>query len=137
MKYEELLKTEEYWVTRIQSLLYKEINSYLKKTNLSKSAFAKQIGVSKGYITQVLSGDFDHRVSTLVKLLLAVEKVPDFNFITLDKFLVEQNVKKEQAGKVPIKNLKKNFDQHEPILIPSNWGKFASSDENKVNINSY
>lgn len=137
MKYEELLKTEEYWVTRIQSFLYKEINLYLERTKLSKTDFSKQIGVSKGYVTQVLSGNFDHRVSTLVRLVLAIQKVPNFNFITLDEFLLEQNVKKEQSIKVSLKNLKEKPTEDDAILIPLSWGSFDSSDDNQAKLTSF
>lgn len=131
MKYEELLKTEDYWVTRIQSLLYKGINDYLKSENISKSAFAKQIGVSKGYVTQVLNGNFDHKVSTLVKLVLAIQKIPDFSFISLDEFLFEQNVKVEQTQKVSLKNLKGNYNKDNTLLLTPNWANFHSSEEQK------
>ena len=46
----------------------------MKDKKLNRSQLAKKLGVTKGYITQVLNGDFDHRISKLVDLSLAINK---------------------------------------------------------------
>ncbi len=76
MKREELLSSPQYWITEIQSQLYEEISNYLEANNLNRSDFADQLKVTKGYISQVLNGDFNHRLSKFVELSLAVGKVP-------------------------------------------------------------
>ena len=99
-QYTELLKTDEYWITRIQTLLFEAINDYLQKNKLTKSAFAKQIGVSKGYVTQVLNGDFDHKISTFVRLIRAVDKIPDFNLMGLNEFVHNKKMAQEEGSKI-------------------------------------
>ena len=37
---------------------------------MTQSEFAERLGVSKGYISQILNGDFDHKLSKLTQLLL-------------------------------------------------------------------
>ena len=88
--YNELLKTPEYWITKIQLDLYTMMNKYMESNNLSRTDLAKKLGVTKGYISQVLNGDFDHRLSKLVELSMSVGMVPQINFIPVDKVFVKE-----------------------------------------------
>ncbi len=85
MTYEELLLTPEYWITKIQIDLFSKVEQYMKENNLTRAGFAKKLGVSKGYITQVLNGDFDHRLSKLVELAIAIGYYPNFEFMPMSK----------------------------------------------------
>ena len=89
--YDELLTTPEYWITRIQLDLYAMIERYMQNNNLSRTELAHKLGVSKGYISQVLNGDFDHRLSKLVELSMAVGMVPQISYISMDKVFSDNN----------------------------------------------
>lgn len=82
---DELLRDETYWTTKIQLELFRQIEAYLKTNQLSRSDFARQLGVSKGYVSQVLNGNYDHKLSKFVSLCLAMEKVPILHFQPLDR----------------------------------------------------
>lgn len=83
----ELLQSKEYWVTRIQSELYALLESYMKEKDLNRSQLADELGVTKGYVSQVLNGDFDHRISKLIELSLKVNKVPRIFFEDIKQVL--------------------------------------------------
>lgn len=87
MKRQELLKSEEYWVVQIQNDLFGIINEFMVKNKLNRSGLAKAFNVTKGYITQVLNGDFDHKITKLVSLALASGKVPIVSFVDLDQYI--------------------------------------------------
>jgi transcriptional regulator with XRE-family HTH domain len=89
MKREELLKNKEYWIVQIQNDLFGIMNEFMKKRKMNRTALADRLGVSKGYVTQIFNGDFDHKVSKLVELSLASGKVPVLNFVDIDKFIKE------------------------------------------------
>ena len=91
MKREELLKNKGYWISKIQIDLYNQLEKYMSENNLNRTLLAKKLGVSKGYITQVLNGDFNHRISKLVELSLAIDKVPELNFKDLNNLIREEN----------------------------------------------
>jgi len=91
MKREELLKNKGYWISKIQIDLYNQLEKYMSENNLNRTQLAKELGASKGYITQVLSGDFNHRISKLVELSLAIDKVPEINFKDLNNLIQEEN----------------------------------------------
>ena len=60
---DELLKSKEYWLANIQNQLFNHIEDYMQKEGLNRTSLADQLGVTKGYVSQVLNGDFDHRLS--------------------------------------------------------------------------
>ena len=84
MERKELLQQESYWITKVQLDLYGQIDQYMKANNLNKTQFAEKLGVTKGYLSQVLNGDFDHRLSRLVRLAMAIGKVPMIEFKNLN-----------------------------------------------------
>ncbi len=85
MTHEELVATPDYWTAKIQIDLFQKVKQYLKDNGLTQSDLAKSMGVSKGYISQVLKGDFDHRISKLVELCLAIGYYPEINFVEKEK----------------------------------------------------
>lgn len=80
MTREELLKSQEYWTTLIQNELYRQISSYAREHNLSKAELAEHLDCSEEYVTQILDGDCDIKVSELVKFTLAIGKTPFVRF---------------------------------------------------------
>lgn len=80
MERNELLSSKEYWLSKIQIQLFAVVEDYIKDNKLNRSKFAEEMGVTKGYVSQVLNGDYDSRISKLVELSLAVGKVPFIEF---------------------------------------------------------
>lgn len=95
MTREELLRSDQYWMLKIQVGLFQEIENYMLEKNINRSQLADQLNVTKGYITQVLNGDFDHRISRLVHLALQVGKVPVIEFKSLNKIIYEDQQSKQ------------------------------------------
>ena len=94
MKKSELLRSKEYWLTNIQNDLFGVIYEYMKKRNLNRTKLAKDFKVSKGYISQVLNGDFDHKLSKFVELSLASGKAPILKFYDLDQYVIQNETSK-------------------------------------------
>jgi transcriptional regulator with XRE-family HTH domain len=93
MKRTELLQSPIYWTTKIQIDLFNQMELYMKENNLNRTKLAEKLNVTKGYITQVLNGDFDHRISKLVELSMAIGVVPRVNFESMDQCIKEDKVK--------------------------------------------
>jgi len=81
---EKLLKSKEYWMVKIQTQLFSLLEKYLDDNKMTRTQFANKLGVSKGYVSQILNGDFNHRLSKLIELSLAIDKVPFVEFKDLD-----------------------------------------------------
>ena len=80
MRYEELIKTPEYIMTQIQIMLFNRVNEYLERNNMSRKDFAEKLGVTKGYVSQIMNGDFDHRLSKLVEIADAIDVELEISF---------------------------------------------------------
>jgi len=87
MKREELIQSKEYWIAKIQIDLFNEVESYMKANNLTRAQFAEKLGVSKGYVSQILNGEADHRISKLVELALSIGLVPSVSFEKIQDLL--------------------------------------------------
>lgn len=83
MERDELINSREYWITKIQLDLYNQVEEYMKGHDLSRTQLANQLNVTKGYISQLLNGDFDHKISKLVDLALLMGKAPKINYVDL------------------------------------------------------
>jgi transcriptional regulator with XRE-family HTH domain len=107
---EELIRSKEYWLARLQAMLYQKVEEYLKENNMTKSEFAKKMGVSKGYISQVLNGDFDHKLSKFIELSLMIDKVPLLKLEDIDKVLLLDKEKKLYEQESSTTGITKNYN---------------------------
>lgn len=103
---EELLQSKEYWVTTIQLMLFAEVEAFMKTHKMNRTQFADYLGCTKGYVTQLLSGDYDNKLSKLVELSLAIGKVPKLEFVEADSFIskdktVYSGVSNSNAFQIP------------------------------------
>lgn len=80
MTRKELLSNKEYWLVGIQLDLNARLEAYMKENNMTRTQLAEKLGVTKGYVSQILNGDFDHKISKLVELSLAIGLVPTISY---------------------------------------------------------
>lgn len=107
----ELIKSREYWIGEIQQELFELIEEYLEMNNLTRNQFAEKLNVTKGYVSQILNGDYDHRLSKFIDLALAIDKVPRVKFID-----IEEIIKQDELGYL-------NENLYEYIDIKLNLGE--------------
>ena len=55
---------------------------------MNKTQLAEYLGCTKGYVTQLLNGDFDHKLSKFVELSLAINKIPEISFSDVDEYIL-------------------------------------------------
>lgn len=83
----EQLKRDSYWLAKWQTHLFNGLNNFKKERGLSSSDLAKILGVTKGYVSQILNGNFDHKASKLIELSLAIGKAPIFELQDLESYI--------------------------------------------------
>ena len=91
MKRAELLKSEGYWIAKLQTDLYRELVSFMEKTHRNSTQLAQYLGCSKGYVSQLLNGNFDHKLSKLVELSLAIGKAPILEYKDVSDYVLEND----------------------------------------------
>lgn len=131
MDRKQLLSSKEYWLIKIQIELFNKVNDYLKTNGMSKTDLAKKLGYSKGYISQILNGDSDHRISKLVELSLAIGVVPDIQFKQLDDYIALDKECKNINDKNLMLSLKEVIDNG---YIPYKKGGLYKNDWESVDV---
>jgi transcriptional regulator with XRE-family HTH domain len=91
----ELVKTKGYILANIQNDLYGEVSSYMETKELNQSELAKELKVSKSYISQILNGNFNYTISKLIDLSLAIGKIPFISYKEIDEAVKEVSEVKE------------------------------------------
>jgi transcriptional regulator with XRE-family HTH domain len=87
----ELVKKPEYWLETIQNEIFRQLDAYLREKNISQTQFAQQMGVTKGYISQVMKGEFNYTLKKLIEISLAIGKAPVIEFKPLDIEISQPN----------------------------------------------
>ena len=92
LKHEEIVKTPEYWLETLQNEIYRLVENYIKAKNISQSDFAKELGVTRGYVSQILNGEFNYTLKKLIELSLAVGKAPEINFTSIQSYISNEEI---------------------------------------------
>ena len=70
MERKDLLTSAGYWIAKAQIDLHNCAEEFMSKNQMNRTQMAKHLGVSKGYVSQILNGDYDHKLSKFVELSL-------------------------------------------------------------------
>ncbi len=83
-----ILKESSYWVEGINGLLYNSILDYMEKNNLNRTQLAKELGLSKGRISQILNdGEINFSIEKLVEISLKINMFPILKFEDCDSYI--------------------------------------------------
>jgi len=91
LKHEDLINKPEYWLETIQNEIFRQLSAYLEDHNMTQSQFAAQLGVSKGYLSQVMKGEFNYTLKKLIELSLAIGKAPVFSFKPISEIIPSES----------------------------------------------
>lgn len=81
----ELLQSPEYWFEDAQNELYRQVVEYKKRKGINQTQLAKELGVTKGYVSQILKGEFNYTLKKLIDISLAIGLVPKIDYIPIAK----------------------------------------------------
>lgn len=85
MERKDLLQIPDYWITQIQMAIYNCAMDFMKESGKNRSQLAEYLGVSKGYVTQLLSGDYNYSLSKLVETSMAFGYIPKVHFTPIEE----------------------------------------------------
>ena len=83
----DLLRSKGYWVAKLQIDLFRELDLFKKSRGMNNTQLANHLCCTKGYVSQMLNGNFDHKMSKLVELSLAIGKAPKLEFEDLNQYI--------------------------------------------------
>lgn len=87
MTRQELLSSPGYWIAGIQTEIYRCAEQFMRDHHMNRTQLAEYLGVSKGYVTQLLNGDYNFSLEKLVDLSLKIGYVPKMDFQELAQAL--------------------------------------------------
>lgn len=90
MTRQRILRSPAYWISKIQIALYNCAEKFMADNSMNRTQLAQHLGVSKGYISQLLNGDYDHKLSKLVELSLSFGFVPKIEFQPISGVMKEE-----------------------------------------------
>ena len=91
----EMMKYPEFWMEKVQNEIYYNLKRYQEEKSLNQTQLAQHLGFSKGYISQILKGEFNHSIKKLIELGLAINKILEVKFISFDEYLVQMYANSE------------------------------------------
>jgi transcriptional regulator with XRE-family HTH domain len=92
MKKDELIKSVEYWDTNYKIDLYQLVEKFMLENNMNRTQLANYLGVTKGYISQLLNGNYNHKMSKFFELCLAFGVAPVIHYVPLDEFVKKETM---------------------------------------------
>ena len=99
---EEVLRSPEYWFEEAQNELYRQVVEYMEKSGLNQTQLAEKLGVSKGYVSQILKGEFNYTLKKLIEISLAVGKVPQVEYKRIEEVINEESKTKGSKKRSPL-----------------------------------
>lgn len=113
MTREELLKSPAYWFEYEQNELFRQVSEYMERENINQTELAAKLNVSKGYVSQILNGNFNYTLKKLIEVCLAIDIVPKIKYNKVEDVIKEDS------------QLKSHYDNY-PSEFDSNVVHFAS-----------
>ncbi len=103
----DFLSSSEYWTENLNNIIVSSLVEYKENRGYSDSELAKELGVSKGYISQVFRGRHSFTFKTIVNLLLKIRKVPELSIIDLDEY-----IKMDESSTSGAQNIKSRENEY-------------------------
>ena len=87
MTRQELLKSPAYWEQQAQLEIYQHALEFMQTHRMNRTQFAEYLGVSKSYVTQLLSGDYNYSLEKLIDLSIKIGFVLQLEFKPITQVL--------------------------------------------------
>ena len=122
---ESLLRKPIYWFDHEQNEIFRQVTYYMEREGINKTELAKRLNVSKGYISQILNGDFNYTLRKLIDLSMAIGLVPEIKYTPIADVIKADAEKKTNLleEKIEISYFKGNGIQ----VISSSFGDGLST----------
>lgn len=93
MTRQEVLQTPAYWEQKAQLEIYQQAVDFMQKRGMNRSQFAQYLGVSKSYVTQLLSGDYNYSLEKLVDLSMKLGFALNLEFRPISQVIFSDTTK--------------------------------------------
>lgn len=116
------LKNKGYLLKKLQYEIFDQITAYMKANKLNQTILAERLNVSKGYVSQIMNADFDHKLSKLVDLAISIDKVPSITFEDVATYEVKSTF--DEPKIVFNREISEHKSDNEPTITSSSTKVF-------------
>lgn len=110
MTRQELLQSPAYWEQKAQLDIYQHAIDFMESHSMNRTQFAEYLGVSKSYVTQLLSGDYNYSLQKLVDLSMKLGLVLQLEFSPISQILFSDVISHVESQRTNAEfSLKFNF----------------------------
>jgi len=93
---QELLIAPVYWIEVTQNKIFNMVRTHMERKGMNQSQLASELGVTKGYISQILNGNFNFSIQKLIELSLKLGVAPVLQFEDLEVYIAEEVAKRKE-----------------------------------------
>lgn len=110
MTRQELLQSPAYWGQMAQMEIYQLAIDYMQEHGMNRSQLATHLGVSKGYVTQILSGEYNYSLQKLIELSIKLGHVLQLQFSPIESVVFrDANTNIKTSGRMVTSSPKVTF----------------------------
>ena len=111
MPRERTLSSPAYWFEKAQNELFRQFHYYMKQEDINQTELAARLGLTKGRVSQILRGESNFTMKTLIELSLSIRKIAKINYVS-----IEDEVKADELKRVEIQNRKELVNEKKTSL---------------------
>lgn len=122
----EIIKSPSYWLEKTQNEFYRQFISYMAENRKNQNDMAKLLKVTKGYVSQILNGNFNPTLKKLIELSIVINKIPKIEWQSFDEYMFNSSIENETIQKQFLRTISNCFfklDDKNMIEIKNNSNK--------------
>ncbi len=105
MKRTEVLKSTQYWLLKMQMKLHDDLIEYMNQNKLNQSQLSTHLKVSKGYISQIINGNSNYKIETMIDILIKIGKIPKLETHNIEDILKQDEQLKQPSNEFKLHNI--------------------------------
>ncbi|MES2111364.1 MAG: helix-turn-helix transcriptional regulator [Bacteroidota bacterium] len=80
-----ILSSPAYWFEKSQNELFRQFHYYMERENINQTQLAERLGITRGRVSQILRGESNFTMKTLIELGLFIGVIPKISYRPLDE----------------------------------------------------
>ena len=122
MSREKLLSSPVYWFDVAQNELFRQFHDYMERENINRTQLAERLGITKGRVSQILRGESNFSMKTLIELGLSIGVIPNINYIPVKEIIRDDEIKRLNKQGIQSPVISFNSEKKSKVQFKHNQG---------------
>jgi transcriptional regulator with XRE-family HTH domain len=135
MPREKILSSPAYWFEKAQNELFRQFHYYMEKEKINQTQLGERLGITKGRVSQILQGQSNFSMKTLMELVLSIGIIPKINYIPIEDEVYSdmEFAKAKRENRSEGKKTEIESQIFVPFSLSAEWNKSIDSTQIKPN----